>query len=173
MGSGEQTRIRPAALRIPEVLLATGFGVGLAPRAPGTVGSLVALPIWWWLFADLPLVVSVAVLLALTAIGSWIIDRACRKTGVGDAGSIVLDEFVGVWIALLPVPKTALGVAAGFVLFRVFDIAKPWPVSWADQRVGGGFGIMLDDVFAGILAAIVLWVAIVAVGEGVFLWPDV
>jgi phosphatidylglycerophosphatase A len=164
----EKGRLSGAALRHPEVLLATGFGVGLVPVAPGTVGSIVALPVWWWLLADLDLAVVCAVLAVLIVLGSWIIDRACRKTGVGDAGAIVLDEFVGVWIALIAAPKTLLGVAAGFALFRLFDIAKPWPVSWADRDVRGGFGVMLDDVVAGVLAASVLWLAVLALGPETF-----
>jgi phosphatidylglycerophosphatase A len=164
----EKGRLSGAALRHPEVLLATGFGVGLVPVAPGTVGSIVALPVWWWLLADLDLAVVCAVLAVLIGFGSWIIDRACRKTGVGDAGAIVLDEFVGVWIALIAAPKTLLGVAAGFALFRLFDIAKPWPVSWADREVRGGFGVMLDDVVAGVLAASVLWLAVLVLGPETF-----
>ena len=164
----EKGRLTGAALIHPEVLLATGFGVGLVPVAPGTVGSIVALPVWWWLLADLDLATICVVLAVLIGLGSWIIDRACRKTGVGDAGAIVLDEFVGVWIALLAAPKTLLGVAAGFALFRLFDIAKPWPVSWADREVHGGFGVMLDDVIAGVLAASVLWLAVLALGSESF-----
>ena len=166
--AGEKGRLSGAALIHPEVLLATGFGVGLVPVAPGTVGSIVALPVWWWLLADLDLVVLCAVLAVLIGLGSWVIDRACRKAGVGDAGAIVLDEFVGVWIALVAAPKTLLGMAAGFALFRLFDIVKPWPVSWADREVRGGFGVMLDDVVAGVLAAFVLWLAVLALGAETF-----
>jgi len=164
----DRGRLSGTALIHPEVLLATGFGVGLVPFAPGTVGSIVALPVWWWLLADLDLAVACAVLTALIGFGSWIIDRACRKTGVGDAPAIVLDEFVGVWIALLAAPKTLLGVAAGFALFRLFDIAKPWPVSWVDREVRGGFGVMLDDVVAGVLAGFVLWLAVLTFGGETF-----
>ena len=166
--AGDKGRLSGAALIHPEVLLATGFGVGLVPVAPGTVGSIVALPVWWWLLADLDLAVLCAVLVVMIALGSWVIDRACRKAGVGDAGAIVLDEFVGVWIALVAAPKTLLGMAAGFALFRLFDIVKPWPVSWADREVRGGFGVMLDDVVAGVLAAFVLWLAVLALGAETF-----
>lgn len=164
----QKGRLTSAALIHPEVLLATGFGVGLVPVAPGTVGTIVALPVWWWVLADLDLLVLGAVLVLLIGFGSWIIDRACRKTGVGDAGAIVLDEFVGVWIALMAAPKTLPGLVAGFALFRLFDIAKPWPVSWADRAVRGGFGVMLDDVIAGVLAAFVLWLAVFAFGTAIF-----
>ena len=171
--AGEKGRLTRETLTHPEVLLATGFGVGLVPVAPGTVGSIVALPVWWWLLADLSFAVNCGVLMALIGLGSWIIDRACRKTGVGDAGAIVLDEFVGVWIALIAAPKTLIGLAAGFALFRLFDIAKPWPVSWADREIRGGFGVMLDDVIAGVLAAFVLWLAVLALGPETFAWPGV
>jgi phosphatidylglycerophosphatase A len=166
-------RLDVRSLSQPTVLLATGCGVGLVPVAPGTVGSLAALPLWWWLLADLPLLAAVGVLVALALLGVWIIDRACRKTGVGDAGAIVLDELVGQWIALLAAPKTLLGVAAAFVLFRLFDIAKPWPVSWADRSLDGGLGIMLDDVLAGVMAGTVVWLAVVGFGEALFAWPQV
>lgn len=171
--AGAKSRVHRADLAHPEMLVATGFGVGLVPFAPGTVGSLVAVPVWWWLLADLPLLWLAAALFFLGVLGSWIIDRACRKAGVGDAGGIVLDEFVGVWVALALAPKTLLGAAAGFLLFRVFDIAKPWPVSWAERTFGGGLGVMLDDVLAGILAATVLYLAIATFGEAAFHWPRV
>ncbi len=148
--------MRAADLRNPFVFLAVGCGSGLTPVAPGTAGSLLALPLWWFLLADLPLwqqalCITIAVLLAI-----WIVDRACRATGVGDASQIVLDEVVGQWLALLAAPKSLVAVALGFGLFRFFDIVKPPPVSWADRRLRGGLGVVLDDVLAGVLAAAVL-----------------
>ncbi len=128
--------------------------------APGTVGSLLALPIWWFLFADLPWPVQLGIVAGITLISIWIVDRACHAASVGDASAFVLDEFVGQWIALVAAPKSLLGVVAGFVLFRVFDILKPWPVSWADRRLTGGLGVVLDDVLAGVLAALVLRLSI-------------
>ena len=91
-----------------------------------------------------------------TAAAVWIVDRACRAAGGGDASAFVLDEFVGQWVALVAAPKSLLWVGAGFALFRIFDVVKPWPVSWADRRLAGGAGVVLDDVFAGVLAAVVL-----------------
>jgi len=143
-------------LKNPFVLLATGLGSGLAPKASGTVGSLLALPIWWFLLADLPLAQQLSFVVIATAISVWVVDRACRAAGVGDASAFVLDEFVGQWMALVAAPKSLLWMVVGFTLFRAFDIAKPWPVSWADRNVGGGLGVMLDDALAGVLAAAVL-----------------
>lgn len=138
------------------MLLATGLGSGLAPVAPGTVGSLLALPIWWFVFADLPLPVQLALLVGITLVSIWVVDRACRAAKVGDASAFVLDEFVGQWIALIAAPKSWLSLVIGFALFRAFDVVKPWPVSWADRRLRGGLGVVVDDVLAGVLAAVVL-----------------
>ena len=153
-------RIVAADLANPFVLLATGLGSGLAPFAPGTVGSLLALPIWWFVLADLSVPVQIASVACIVLISIWVVDRACRAAGVGDASAFVLDEFVGQWVALVAAPKSLLAVAVGFVLFRAFDIAKPWPVSWADRRLSGGLGVVIDDVLAGVLAAVVLQLSV-------------
>jgi len=159
--SAEQKgRIAAADLKNPFVLLATGLGSGLAPAAPGTVGSVLALPIWWFLVADQPLLYQLAFVGVAAAIAVWVVDRACRAAGVGDASAFVLDEFVGQWIALVAAPKTLVWIGVAFALFRIFDIAKPWPVSWADRRLSGGLGVVLDDVFAGVLAAVVLQISV-------------
>ena len=89
------------------MLLATGFGSGLAPKAPGTVGSLLALPIWWFLIADLPLPYQLGFVVGVTLLAVWVVDRACRAAGVGDASAFVLDEFVGQWAALVATPKSS------------------------------------------------------------------
>jgi phosphatidylglycerophosphatase A len=142
------------------VLLATGFGSGLAPVAPGTVGSALALPIWWFALADLPAPTQLAVVGAITLVAIWIVDRACHAANVGDASAFVLDEFVGQWVALLAAPKSLIALVFAFVLFRAFDIGKPWPVSWADRTLRGGLGVVLDDVIAGVLAALVLQLSV-------------
>ena len=140
----------------PAGWIATGFGSGLSPRAPGTVGSLAALiPRWLWL-RELPAMQYAAVLVASTLVGVWASNWVIARTHISDPGFVVWDEFVGLWIALFLLPASWPWTAAGFALFRLFDIWKPWPVSWADQRVKGGFGVMLDDVVAGCYAAIVL-----------------
>ena len=152
--------LHPRALNNPFVLLATGLGSGFAPVAPGTVGSLLALPVWWFWLVDLPVWQQLAFVIATAAVSIWIVSRACRATGVGDASQIVLDEFVGQWTALLAAPKSTLALALGFLLFRLFDIAKPWPVSWADRELRGGLGVVADDVLAGVLAAVVLQLSV-------------
>jgi phosphatidylglycerophosphatase A len=159
--SGEQRR---ALLATPAGWLACGFGSGLAPVAQGTFGSLAAL-LPWLLLRELSLPLYLAVLLVGFGVGVWACDVAGRALGVDDHRSLVWDEFIGLWIALLPLLIPALmpnGAAAwwmpaiGFVLFRLFDVWKPWPISWLDRRVKGGMGVMIDDVLAGVFAAVVL-----------------
>jgi phosphatidylglycerophosphatase A len=147
-------------LNNPFVLLATGFGSGFAPVAPGTVGSLLALPVWWFCLADQPVWQQVLFVGVAATLSIWIVARACRATGVGDAAQIVLDEFVGQWTTLVAAPKSAAALVLGFLLFRLFDITKPWPVSWADRELRGGLGVVADDVFAGVLAAVVLQLSV-------------
>lgn len=133
----------------PAGWIATGFGSGLAPVAPGTFGSLAAL-IPWLALRELPLPYYVLALLVAFALGVWACQWTIRRLGVEDPGLVVWDEFVGLWIALIALPDRWYFVVAGFVLFRFFDIVKPWPVRWADRHVKGGFGTMLDDAFAGL-----------------------
>ena len=152
--------LKPADLRDPLALLATGFGTGLSPYAPGTAGSVLAVLIWWFAIAELPLVARVAVALVAFGLGVVIVERVVRRLELGDAPAIVWDEIAGCWLALAIVPKSWPWVVAAFVLFRVADIAKPWPVSWADRSVGGGLGIMLDDLIAGAMVAALLAVAL-------------
>lgn len=144
-------------------LLAFGFGSGHSAKAPGTMGSLVALVPFIGL-ALLPLKLYLLCVVLSAVLGVGICHLAAKRMGVHDHPGIVWDEFVGLWISLLPlVPMAhwqasgALAALVGFGLFRVFDIWKPWPISWVDANVHGGLGIMLDDVLAGIIAAAVLY----------------
>lgn len=149
---------RRALLRHPFGWIACGFGSGLSPVAPGTAGSLVAL-LPWLALRELPLPWIVVALAAAFALGVVACDWAVRRLWISDPGAVVWDEFVGQWIALSPllfVSRDAWWILCGFVLFRIFDIAKPWPVSWADRKIAGGFGVMLDDAIAGIYAALAL-----------------
>jgi phosphatidylglycerophosphatase A len=155
---------RHALLSRPAGWLACGFGSGLSPVAQGTFGSLAAL-LPWLALTRLPMIAYLLVLIMGFVIGVWVCDVAGRLLGVADHRSVVWDEFVGQWIALIPlVGFTALGVSgfqwwlvlAGFVLFRIFDVWKPWPISWLDRRMKGGLGVMIDDVVAGVFAAVVL-----------------
>ena len=150
----------PRALKNPFVFLATGLGSGFAPVAPGTVGSLLALPVWWFLIADLTLLQQLLFVGAASVLAIWIVARVCRVAGVGDASQIVLDEVVGQWLTLVAAPKSVAVVALGFLLFRLFDIAKPWPVSWADRQLRGALGVVMDDLFAGVLACAVLHLSV-------------
>ena len=151
----EQRRV---VLGHPAGWIATGFGSGLSPVAPGTAGSLTAL-LPWLALDELPLRYYALALVLAFALGVWACAWVVRKLRVADPGYAVWDEFVGLWIALTPLvgmPDSWAWIAAGFILFRIFDIWKPWPVSWADRNVEGGLGVMLDDVIAGLYAAIVL-----------------
>ncbi len=142
--------------RDPEVWLVCGFGSGFAPKAPGTFGSLAALLIWWLLLGHLPLLHQLLVILAVTALGTWLTERVQARYQVKDPGAIVIDEFAGQWIALLLAPMTLWGMLAGFALFRLFDIWKPWPVGALERSVPGAFGVMVDDLAAGVMALAVL-----------------
>ncbi|HEY9018835.1 phosphatidylglycerophosphatase A [Thiomicrospira sp.] len=151
-------------LKNPALMLGFGFGSGLLPKAPGTAGTLLgtllfiplilfSMSLAWFVFA-----------LALLA-GSWICGRSAELVGVHDHGGIVWDEFVGVWLVLLLLPSAAWNDdhqawwwLAAFVVFRFFDIVKPWPIRWVDAKVSGGFGILLDDVLAAVFSLIGIWV---------------
>lgn len=145
----------PAGFRIssPWHWLAFGFGSGLAPRAPGTAGTVAAL-LPFFFMQSLPVYAYGAIVLLSGIFGIWLCGKTAEDLGVHDHGGIVWDEFVGLWIALFLVPNHWLWIAAGFGLFRLLDILKPWPIKWADKQLKGGLGIMLDDVLAGIMAAL-------------------
>lgn len=135
----------------PVHFLAFGFGSGLLRPAPGTWGTLMAVPLYL-LLEPLPVTVFlVAIALAFLA-GVWLCDRSARSLKVHDHPGIVWDEFVGFWITMIAAPAGWIWLLIGFGLFRLFDAAKPWPIRWFDRRVPGGLGIMLDDVLAGLFA---------------------
>ncbi len=135
--------------------IATGGGVGMLPRAPGTWGSLAAL-LPWLLLKDLPLPSYLGALVFIFVIGFFAAGSAEKILDRPDAGPIVIDEILGMFITLTLVPNHPAAWALGFVLFRIFDIKKPFPVSWFDQHIHGGLGIMMDDVIAGVYALISL-----------------
>jgi phosphatidylglycerophosphatase A len=136
--------------------IAVFFGAGLLPKMPGTWGSVAALPLAWLIqiWGGAPWLAFAT--LAVFLLGVWASSVHARTLGGDDPGEIVVDEVAGQWLTLLVVPADLVLYAAGFVLFRFFDIVKPWPVSWADRRIKGGLGIMFDDILAGIYAAILL-----------------
>jgi len=146
---------RRAALRDPICLLGIGGGAGLAPFAPGTAGSALALlPAWALLTA--PLWLRAAVVLALFVAGIWICAVSARRLGRHDDPAIVWDEIAGQLATTLVLGANPWWLLPAFVLFRFFDIAKPWPIRDLDHRLGGGLGIMLDDMLAAVYAAVVL-----------------
>lgn len=140
-----------ADLLNPLHFLSLGFGSGLIKPAPGTWGTLVALPVWW-LFASTSLVIYLLILLVTFLLGIYLCGYTAKAMGTHDHSSIVWDEFVGVWIALCLVPISWVGVILAFVFFRLFDIWKPWPINHFDKHMHGGIGIMIDDVIAGVFA---------------------
>jgi phosphatidylglycerophosphatase A len=148
---------RPS-LANPVHLLAFGFGAGCSPRAPGTMGTLLAVVIYLPL-STLSLPLYLAALAAVTLAGIWICDRASRDLGVHDHPGIVWDEIAGFLLTMVAAPPGWAWILAGFLLFRLFDIWKPWPIGWLDRRVTGGLGIMVDDLVAGVFAAACLQLA--------------
>ena len=144
----------------PAALVATFGGSGLLPRAPGTWGSAAAIPLAYAITHVTGIVgLSVAIVIAF-ALGWWATSVYLRRGTDPDPGPVVIDEVVGQWITILAVPPSAVYYLFAFLLFRFFDIFKPWPIRWIDRRVPGALGVILDDVLAGIFAAVVLLIAL-------------
>ena len=143
-------------IKIFNSLFVTMFGLGKVKLIPGTFGSLAGLAIWF-LIADLSLPTYLIVVAISGLCGVFICGAAAKKMGVHDHGGIVWDEFVGLWIAMTALPVSWTSVLLGFGLFRFFDIIKPWPISWIDKNLTGGWGIMLDDVAAGAAASLTIY----------------
>jgi phosphatidylglycerophosphatase A len=144
-------------LRDPATLLATWFGSGLVPFASGTWGTLAALPVAWaiWTLGGWNLLLASNV--AVSALGVWAADRIGARTGVKDAGFVVIDEVAGMWLTLLFAPFEIWAWLLAFLLFRAADIAKPFPAGWADKKVSGGLGVMADDLFAALWSGVAIW----------------
>lgn len=152
-----------AILANPIHLLAFGFGAGLSPKAPGTMGTIVAVLIYL-LLPSMPPIIYAGLILLSFVFGIWICGKTTEDLGVHDHGGIVWDEFVGYWITMFMAPNGLFWVLLGFVMFRLLDIFKPWPIKWADKELSGGLGIMLDDVLAGIMAALCMQALVALVG---------
>jgi len=152
-------RLSPRLLLHPLDFLSLGFGSGLVPAAPGTAGTLVAIPVYLLMqsFA-LALATYLAVVAVLFIAGIGLCSHTAGRLGVHDHPAIVWDEIVGYLVTMSLAPAGWLWVAAGFALFRLFDVLKPWPIRWLDTHIHGGFGIMLDDLVAGLCAAAALQV---------------
>lgn len=140
----------------PWLFLAFGFGSGLVRKMPGTIGTLAAIPVYLifiqsnvWIYSVLTILVCIS--------GIWICSAAAKLLGEHDFGGIVWDEIAGLLITMWLVPFSWYTLILGFVLFRFFDILKPWPIKWIDQKVEGGLGIMLDDVLAGVFSGLILF----------------
>lgn len=147
----------PSALRDPVNLFSLGFGLGASPWAPGTFGTLLGIPLYL-LLRDQPLWIYLGAILLVFVLGALAAQYTARSLGQHDHGAIVIDEVAGYLVAMIAAPAGWEWIAAGFALFRLFDIWKPWPIRWVDRSVHGGIGIMLDDIIAGAYALIVLQV---------------
>jgi phosphatidylglycerophosphatase A len=141
-------------LRDPRSWPAFGFGLGLIPFAPGTWGSLPGIALWWFAPKDIYSQCTIAALCFVA--GIWFCGASARRIGVHDHGGIVWDEIVGMYVTLMVIPAEPAWVLGAFVLFRIADIWKPWPIRDLDHRLHGGLGIMLDDIIAALYAAIIL-----------------
>jgi len=153
-----QPKVQPTLswmMKSPARILALGFGTGLAPIVPGTFGTLVALP-FIFLFSAGPLWFYLIGIVGVSAIGIWAAETACNDMGAHDHNSIVWDEVAGYLVTMLLLPLTWQWLLAGFILFRLVDILKPWPINLLDRNVHGGFGVMIDDIAAGVVCCVVL-----------------
>ncbi len=153
-----QTEVHKVVLGSVDGFLAFGLGSGLSPFAPGTMGTLVAIPFIFPL-RGLGVTGFWLALILLFAFGVWLCGRVSQKLGVHDHGGIVWDEWLGFWLTAAFIPLTWPWLLAAFVLFRVFDILKPWPIRQLDKKVEGGLGIMIDDVVAAVFAILILAIA--------------
>jgi phosphatidylglycerophosphatase A len=148
----------PKILRNPVHFLAFGFGAGLSPRAPGTAGTLVAVPlVWAMLYLDWR--VQLACVITAFVVGVFLCGASARQLDAHDHAGIVWDEITGFAITMIGMQPTWPLMCAGFLLFRFFDVVKPWPIREADHRLSGGLGIMLDDVLAGLFSWAILYAA--------------
>lgn len=142
-------------MKHPVHFLAFGFGSGLSPKAPGTAGTMAAIPVLY-LMSFLTNIQYLIVLSLVIIFGIWLCGQSSKRLGVHDHPGIVWDEFAGLFVTMIAVPFTWGTVVAGFILFRLFDILKPWPINLLDKKVSGGLGIMLDDLLAGAFALAIL-----------------
>jgi phosphatidylglycerophosphatase A len=143
----------------PIHFLAFGLGTGASPYAPGTVGTLLGIPLVY-LLSQWPLWLYLVVTGFIVLLGTWVSDRTSKDIGVHDHGGIVIDEVAGFLVTMLAVPVNLWTVLIAFAAFRCFDIIKPWPIGWLDEKVHGGIGIMLDDLLAGVYGLLVIWLVI-------------
>lgn len=139
----------------PALWIAFGFGTGFVPKAPGTAGTLLGIPLAI-MISQTSVVLQVVILVVLFVLGCVVCQMAADWLGEQDPGAVVWDEVVGYCVAIAFLPTTLTTVVAAFMLFRLADIVKPWPISWIERRIAGGTGIMVDDLLAGVLTNIVI-----------------
>lgn len=139
----------------PIYFIAFGFGSGLLPKAPGTFGTLAAIPIYL-LLAQFSWGIYFLLTVVLFGLGVWVSDKVSHDLGEADYSGIVVDEMVGYLLTMFAVPFGLTSMVLGFILFRAFDIWKPWPIRYIDTQVSGGMGVMLDDVLAALMAWVIL-----------------
>ena len=168
MSGHEKGKSILVSLKDPVHFLAFGFGSGLAPRAPGTFGTLAAVPLYL-LLLQLPIWCYAVFLVVALVAGVWICGESARRIGVHDHSGIVWDEIACFLLTMLPFVPSITSVVAGFLAFRFFDVVKPWPICWLDRHVHGGLGIMLDDVGAALMA-IVLMLGLGSIFPGYVSW---
>ncbi|ORU89530.1 MAG: phosphatidylglycerophosphatase [Cycloclasticus sp. symbiont of Poecilosclerida sp. M] len=156
ISSNVKTPTLKQLMKNPVHFLAFGFGSGLSPKAPGTMGTLVAIPIYC-VMAQLSPTLYMVLLAGIVAAGFWLCGKTAQDIGVRDHGGIVWDEIAGLLLTLAWVSPSWQNIAIGFIFFRFFDIVKPWPISWLDRELKGGTGIMVDDLVAGLFAAACLY----------------
>jgi len=148
-----------ANLKNPVHLLALGFGLGCIPKLPGTAGTLAGVFLYL-LLQNFDVLIYLAIVIALFVAGIWLCGKTARDLGVHDHPAIVWDEIVGYLVTMIMAPSGWVWILLGFVLFRLFDIWKPWPIKWVDQKVTGGGGVMLDDIIAGVYGLIMLQITV-------------
>ncbi len=165
MDKHDRSYLKNISLKNPWHLLALGFGSGLCPKAPGTMGSLVVVPICM-LLVYCPWYLTLLLCLVTLMIGTYAASITEKAMGMHDNSAIVIDEFLGMFISVLFYPPSWYYALLAFVLFRVFDILKPFPVNYVDKKVSGGLGVMLDDVLAGIYALIMAQIIFKICGVG-------
>ncbi len=160
MDSTKQTQVPVTMLANPVHLLALGFGTGLAPRMPGTFGTVAGMILYLLLAPEHNWLLYGGIVLVSFSAGIAICAYTAKALNVHDHSGIVWDEIVGYWITMLMVPNTLQWAIIGFCLFRLFDIWKPWPISLADKKLKGGLGIMLDDVLAGLFSLLIIQITL-------------
>lgn len=155
------------SLRDVRVIFSTVCGVGFVRYAPGTVASVVGVLVWWFWLSEFRGFYQTAIIIAIGAIALYCVSSTMRKHGIGDDSAITIDEVLGMWVALIAIPKTWWLVLAAFVGFRVLDILKPDPVGWIETKFDGALGVILDDIVAGALVVAVLHALIFWFGLGI------